>query len=302
MLKLQFIDGSRESIWLVDAIMKIGGDSSNNLILQGDGIAPFHAEILLQGEELSLKPVNPQAAVMINDKRIAGQQKLSIDDVISVGKTQLKIVTPGAEAKAKSGTKPVETSEWFLEIHASWAKQSRFPIRENAIVGRDESCDISVPVNHLSRQHARLTPAGGFLLVKDLDSTNGTFLNGEKITQGRAKSGDKLRFDVVTFEVIGPTRDDNRTVVRQAKPIANAAPSAPSSTASRPVPVVKATTATKTPTASAQAARPKSTASAVPPPPAETQSAESGSGSSLKWIILAGVILAVVAGIAAVMM
>lgn len=294
MLKLQFVDGSRESIWLVDAIMKIGGDSSNNLVLQGEGIAPFHAEILLKGEELMLKPASPQGQVTVNEKRVTGPQKLAIDDVITLGQTRLKIITPGTEAKTKPAAKATESSEWALEIHASWAKQSRFPIKENAIVGRDESCDISVPVNHLSRQHARLTPAGGFLLVKDLDSTNGTFLNGEKITQGRAKPGDKLRFDVVTFEVIGPKVDDNRTVVRQANPMAT--PSTPSavSPAVKPAPVVKATSSTKTAAPVAPAPRAKT----PPQPPAagavESESSSKTSNSSpIKWVIIAGVLIAI---------
>ena len=53
-------------------------------------------------------------------------------------------------------------------------------------------------------------------MVKDLDSTNGTFLNGERIQTGRARPGDRLRFDVVTFNVVGPSEDSNQTVVRPA--------------------------------------------------------------------------------------
>src|SRR5690606_35859247 len=109
----------------------------------------------------------------------------------------------------KSAGHPVRQGQalWGLRTNASWAKQPLYPIHGIAIVGRDEAADIAVPVSHLSRQHAQLQVAGQFLLVKDLGSTNGTFLNGERITQGRARPGDKLKFDVVTFVVEGPDDD-----------------------------------------------------------------------------------------------
>lgn len=313
MLKLQFVDGSRDSLWLVDAVFKIGRDRSNNLVIDKPDIQPFHAEILLKDDELVLRNPHVDNVVGVNNKRVAQAVRLQVNDTIQLGQTALRIIHPSTEAKEKAAAREA-TAEWGLEIQASWSSQSLFPIRGNAVIGRDESCDIVVPVSHLSRQHARLTPAGGFLLVKDLDSTNGTFLNGERITNGRARPGDKLRFDVVTFTVVGPHDDSNKTVVRPGAAVApsgTATESAPSSASGAPV--VKASQRKAAPASAADTgARTASGGTTAPPrspTPRTSAPRTSGTGSAAgtrassatndtpgtnrgkPWIILAGVVV-----------
>ncbi len=215
MLKLQFIDGSRESIWLVEPRLRFGKHADNNVVINQPAIEDFHAEIRLKDDELYLLNLKPEFLVGINGKRVNKAVKIKEDDVIQLGQTKLKVVSPAADQKPKVEKQLIqENIEWGLQATASWAAQSFYPIEDTVIIGRDEQCGITVPVSHLSRQHAQLTVAGSYLLIKDLDSTNGTFLNGERITQGRAKPGDKLRFDVVNFTVTGPVDDADLTIVR----------------------------------------------------------------------------------------
>lgn len=57
----------------------------------------------------------------------------------------------------------------------------RWSIRSDLLIGRDPGCDIVIPDRQVSRQHARLqvTPEG--VILEDLGSKNGTFVNGEPI-------------------------------------------------------------------------------------------------------------------------
>lgn len=73
-----------------------------------------------------------------------------------------------------------------------------------AIVGRDESCQIRLATNEVSRQHCRLVCAGGKVVVYDLGSRNGTLINDVAI-QGHAElqPGDKLRVGPITFQLAG---------------------------------------------------------------------------------------------------
>jgi len=50
------------------------------------------------------------------------------------------------------------------------------------LIGRDTKCDVSITDEALSAHHARLTYHHGQWWLEDLDSTNGTFLNREKLT------------------------------------------------------------------------------------------------------------------------
>ncbi len=237
MLKLQFVDGSRESIWLVEPRLRIGTSSDNDLVLKYPEILDFHAEIRLQDDQLYLLNLKPENIVGVNGKKVNKAVKIGENDVIQLGKSKFKIIHPSAEFKTQKEAPLVqEHNEWGLQATASWASQSFYPIEDTVVIGRDESCDITVSVSHLSRRHAQLTVSGSYLVVKDLGSTNGTYLNGEKITQGRARPGDKLRFDVVNFTVTGPQVDVDQTIVRPGGAGMTAPVAAPSANKPKPAP------------------------------------------------------------------
>ena len=49
------------------------------------------------------------------------------------------------------------------------------------IVGRDATCDIVLANRTVSRQHARIMPEDGAYFIEDLQSVNGTFVNGQRV-------------------------------------------------------------------------------------------------------------------------
>ncbi len=64
--------------------------------------------------------------------------------------------------------------------------------REELVIGRHPSCDVVVADETVSRRHARLTFRDGGWIVQDLDSTNGTRLNGQYVGRCRLRPGDQL--------------------------------------------------------------------------------------------------------------
>ncbi len=69
------------------------------------------------------------------------------------------------------------------------------------IIGRDESCDISINDANTSRRHAQLTQdVTGTWKITDLESTNGSKLNGSPVISALLRDGDELTFGITTFE------------------------------------------------------------------------------------------------------
>lgn len=62
------------------------------------------------------------------------------------------------------------------------------------VIGRLPSCDVVVSDESVSRRHAMLVRDGPRVIITDLDSTNGTFLNGRWIAQAEVRPGDRVRF------------------------------------------------------------------------------------------------------------
>ncbi len=68
-------------------------------------------------------------------------------------------------------------------------------------VGRATQADFIVEATLVSRLHCRLSAGATELEVVDLDSTNGTYVNGQRVERAALKAGDKLGVGKVLFLV-----------------------------------------------------------------------------------------------------
>jgi hypothetical protein len=58
-------------------------------------------------------------------------------------------------------------------------------ITDTLVIGRDASCDVVIPDRQVSRRHARITKSGAIVMLEDLGSKNGTYLNGQPLIEPR---------------------------------------------------------------------------------------------------------------------
>ena len=74
-------------------------------------------------------------------------------------------------------------------------------LKKKLLVGRRESCDVVLRFANVSAHHCQLTLEDGYWFVKDLDSRNGTKVNGTRVTRKRLDPGDSLAFAKHNYEV-----------------------------------------------------------------------------------------------------
>ncbi|AFU97448.1 FHA domain-containing protein [Simiduia agarivorans] len=234
MLKLRFKNNKHNAVWLVEPKVTIGKAAKNDLVVDDADVAEFHAEILVDHEQLTLKVVDAASPVSVNGTQVTSEQPLSVNDVLVVGRAQLQVVDPKQEPKAAPTLVRAEATGWSLKANHPALSSKVFNLGVNTVVGRANDCDIVLAAAHLSRRHAQLTVKDGLLYVKDLGSANGTFVNGSQVNEARVKRGDELRFDTLSFGVMGPADDLDKTTVREMpkkvagqKPAAAAANKAP---------------------------------------------------------------------------
>jgi pSer/pThr/pTyr-binding forkhead associated (FHA) protein len=69
-----------------------------------------------------------------------------------------------------------------------------FPLRmeREIVIGRSSDLDMVLVEDMVSRKHAKISTVGNQIVISDMGSTNGTFVNGEKVKKARLKEGDRI--------------------------------------------------------------------------------------------------------------
>jgi len=74
---------------------------------------------------------------------------------------------------------------------------TEYTVEQAAILGRLDSNDIPVKDNKASREHAKIYKQGNQFAIVDLNSSNGTLVNGERVTKRILKEGDEIGIGLV---------------------------------------------------------------------------------------------------------
>lgn len=72
---------------------------------------------------------------------------------------------------------------------------------DRTLVGRLDDCQIRVRSGKISRHHCEITKAGSTLTLKDLGSSNGTYLNQEQVEESKLSAGDLISLGSLVFLV-----------------------------------------------------------------------------------------------------
>lgn len=95
-----------------------------------------------------------------------------------------------------------------------------FPLKvgKQIVVGRSSELDMVLVEDMVSRKHAKISVGEGKILIEDLGSTNGTFVNGEKIKQARLKEGDRVLIGTSILKLVAqgnaPQMDDQQVKMK----------------------------------------------------------------------------------------
>lgn len=74
-----------------------------------------------------------------------------------------------------------------------------FELGDTVLIGRSADTQVTIPDKSISRHHARITQSDEGFFVEDLGSTNGTFVNGRRISRKLLKDGDEIRLRKTIF-------------------------------------------------------------------------------------------------------
>lgn len=247
MLKLQFVDRRQPAFWLVDPRLTIGRDKTNNLVINDEGISVFHAELQQEEGKLFLRDTGSVNGTFLNGEPVTKRIEVKVGDTIRLHLVELQVIDP-TKAPPEPVTPPVRRDMpkaaplWQVKAMTGVISGRMFPIEGTNVIGRDPHCEIVVGGAHVSRRHAEFLIRNNVLWVKDLGSSNGSFVNGKRHEELALKNGDEVKFDAMIFKVVGPTEPvahsdfEEEAERTQFRPVVNVpAPKAAKQTSPAPV-------------------------------------------------------------------
>ena len=98
---------------------------------------------------------------------------------------------------------------WKLQAITGEFTGQEISVERDMLVGRHQDAEILLQSTDISRKHAALLFRDDHIWVKDLKSTNGTFVNGERVEQEQEielHDGDMLQFASFMFMILAPER------------------------------------------------------------------------------------------------
>ena len=151
----------------------VGSDRGCGAVLEGPDVLPRHARLLLDSDGLRVIPLDA-APVAVNGHAVAAPTALGDGDWLSLGSTLFQVNLPDTKRAPPPAGKP-PTGSAVLTI------------------GRLPQCDLAIASPLVSREHARLYCHAAGVEIEDLGSTNGTYVNGQRLSRRtELREGDRI--------------------------------------------------------------------------------------------------------------
>lgn len=204
----------------------IGRSSESDLILSGESVSRRHALITKSSDEFWVEDLSSHGT-FLNGERLQKKTRIQNQDRLRIADWELRFEVNLSKPNIFEETRRTQISELtkhlsyeptaerveFLESKKQWS--SSFPMlliqnedgavrrllmkKKSLVVGSASDCDLVIDDEFVSQHHTRLTSTDRGLLVEDLDSTNGTWVDKARVQQICIQESQKLQLGKTTI-------------------------------------------------------------------------------------------------------
>jgi ABC-type multidrug transport system ATPase subunit/pSer/pThr/pTyr-binding forkhead associated (FHA) protein len=175
--------GGSQKFPISKAVLTVGRASDNDIVINHPAVSGHHLKLTVTGETVTVTDLNSTNGTQLNGQPIPPNTPhgARAGDVLRIGDLTgnwVSLVMEGASGEALR-----TLSLGKLDLSKT----------KNILIGRDPGCYL--PLNHpaVSFHHAQIYQQNGGLAIRDLNSTNGTFVNGKRIAVVPLSSGDEIQ-------------------------------------------------------------------------------------------------------------
>ena len=235
MYKIQEKGRPESAAWLVNSETYISNEEGADVVYVGSDSDNVKVLILSKAQDLILQDISASVPITINGQRITHSAPLHHGDEIVIADTHYQLINTQVQQANNDGESrmdliPKDPKHWQLQTIDGEIKGRVFKLGPQTVIGREPGCNICIPSGQLSRRHVQLIVTGGKIIMQDMNSTNGSFVNGTRSDHRILSEHDELRVGRMTFRLIAPEEkshlkfddnDNDKTQMRTALPNIN---------------------------------------------------------------------------------
>ena len=210
MAKLLCLEGLEAglSLELSGEEIGLGRGSMNTIVLPHPSVSREHAVIKREEGQWILTDLQSSNGTSVNDQRVSSSI-LEHDDVVVFG----DLVFRFDSRPAVSNVPPLAETSPEVKLICQEGMEKGFEIKiegNTCQIGRDESSQVRLIHKSISRKHCEFSISARQVLLRDLGSTNGCFVNGELVQEREVVHSDDIKLGALRF-VISIVEPDIKT-------------------------------------------------------------------------------------------
>ena len=181
----------------------LGRDDTADIVLEDPSgeLSRRHARVGLSNGVAVVEDLSSTNGTFLNGERVSGSRPLHTGDQIRIGQNALEFAPIEIETEAA----PAGSEGELVILSGPGAGTKASVIGNSATIGRAPECDLQVLDSEVSRLHAKVSVRDGVATIDDLHSSNGTYVDGERILERTTLApGDRIQIGEATIELTSP--------------------------------------------------------------------------------------------------
>lgn len=187
-----------------DDTFSIGREADNHLVIESFFISRKHCEIRRDEQGFVLTDLGSKIGVQVNHRPVSGEVRLKSGDMLTFADKFEAMFLDTREQTVTTTLISQDADQNFTGAVLTGldgpTQGQVFGLDKNVSkIGRNNACDVCVPVHTVSQAHAEIVREKRHFILTDLGSVNGSFVNNQRVQRQQLEDGDLVRFDWISF-------------------------------------------------------------------------------------------------------
>jgi pSer/pThr/pTyr-binding forkhead associated (FHA) protein/tetratricopeptide (TPR) repeat protein len=203
-LRIQNPEGGERIVELGSDPVTVGRSSDSTVPVTDVKLSRKHCMFAQSARGFYVEDLNSRNGTKVNGKDVQ-RHLLRNGDLVEAG--SVAILFEAASPRAQLWTTETGEAEFVLYAKGGEEHEKNYRLRTSVTVGRQKKNDIVLDYEEVSGEHLRIEVQAGRVNLEDLESTNGTLVNGMRVHRAQIKHGDEIEVGPVAFLFINTLLD-----------------------------------------------------------------------------------------------